>query len=110
METCPAVHDAFIMTAYSRAVNAFDALLHETLLVTTLLSLPVLAAAMVVGSVIAVLQAATSIQEQSLSVLPKIGIVGMMIALGAPAGMALVMRLFHEVVGLIPAIVAGTPL
>lgn len=90
-------------------VNIFAALLHETILAVSLLSLPVLAIATVVGTLTAVVQAATSVQEQSIGVLPKIAAVGGAMVLGAPAGTALIERLFHEAVAAIPAIVASLP-
>ena len=48
------------------------ALLHETIRIALLLSAPVLATAMITGLVISVLQAATQVNEQTLSFVPKI--------------------------------------
>jgi len=44
----------------------------EALMLTLLLSAPPVLAAMVIGMIISLLQAATQIQEQTLSVVPKI--------------------------------------
>ncbi len=55
---------------------AFDGLLRETLLVAAMLCLPVLCVATLVGTAVAVFQAATQVQEQTLSLLPKLIAVG----------------------------------
>jgi flagellar biosynthetic protein FliQ len=86
---------------------AFDALLRETLIVAALLSLPVLAIATLVGTVVAVLQAATQVQEQTLSLLPNLLIVGGALALFGSAGMHLCAQLFRDVLTLVPGIAAG---
>ena len=54
----------------------------ESLTVMLLLSLPVLAAALVIGLIISIFQAVTQIQEQTLSFVPKIigmGVVAIMV-------------------------------
>ena len=50
----------------------------ESLTVTTLVAAPILAAALLSGLLVGVIQAATSIQEMTLSFIPKLA--GMMIA------------------------------
>lgn len=50
----------------------FLQIMQESLLLVLLLSAPALGAAMIIGLVIGVLQAATQIQEQTLSFVPKI--------------------------------------
>ncbi len=50
----------------------FSNLLVETMRVTILISLPVLLSGLIVGLVISILQATTSIQEQTLTFVPKI--------------------------------------
>jgi flagellar biosynthetic protein FliQ len=86
-------------------MDAFAALLHDALIVTAVLALPVLAMATLVGGAVAVLQAATQVQEQTLSLLPKIIVVGGMVALGGAFGMHLCAQLFGEAIDAIPAIV-----
>jgi hypothetical protein len=49
------------------AVGDFETLLRDALLVTALLTLPILAVATLVGALIAIVQAATQIQEQTLT-------------------------------------------
>lgn len=57
-------------------------LLREALLLTLLLSAPAVLAAMVVGLVVSVFQAATQLQEQTLTVVPKIVAVFLAIGIG----------------------------
>jgi len=88
-------------------VEAFDGLLRDALIVTALLTLPVLLAATAVGACVAVLQAATQVQEQTLTMLPKVVAVGAMIVLFGRFGIELCARLFGEVVVHIPQLVHG---
>ena len=87
---------------------AFAILLRETLIVTAVLVLPILAIATLVGAVVAVVQAATQIQEQTLTLLPKVLAVGAAIALFGGFGMNLCARLFVDVLAGIPALVHGS--
>jgi len=86
-------------------MTAFDGLLREALLVAAILCLPVLCIATLVGTVVAVLQAATQVQEQTLSLLPKLIAVGVAVALFGAVGMRLCAGLFHDVLAQIPALV-----
>ncbi len=84
---------------------AFDGLLREALLIAAILCLPVLAVATLVGTAVAVLQAATQVQEQTLSLLPKLLAVGIAVALFGSFGMHLCAALFWDVLAHIPALV-----
>lgn len=86
-------------------MGAFDGLLRETLVVAALLCLPILALATAVGTAVAVLQAATQVQEQTLSLLPKILAVGVAVAIFGPFGMHLCARLFADAAAQLPALV-----
>ena len=88
-------------------MTAFDGLLREALLVAAILCLPVLCVATLVGTVIAVLQAATQVQEQTLSLLPKLVAVGIAVAIFGSFGMHLCAGLFADVLEQIPALVQG---
>ena len=88
-------------------METLDAILRDALLVTALLTLPVLAGATLAGGVVAVLQAATQIQEQTLTLLPKIVCVGALLALFGRPGFTLLCQLFAEIVARIPALVRG---
>ncbi|MDP9111542.1 MAG: flagellar biosynthetic protein FliQ [Candidatus Eremiobacteraeota bacterium] len=88
-------------------VEAFDLLLRQAMVVTAILCLPVLGLATLIGTVVAVAQAATQIQEQMLSLLPKLLAVGLCVALFGSFGMHLCVQLFADAVAGIPAIVRG---
>ncbi len=88
-------------------MDAFDGLLRETLVVAAVLCLPVLALAALVGTTVAVVQAATQVQEQTLSLLPKLVAVGVALALFGSFGMHLCAALFDDVLAQLPAIVHG---
>ena len=83
---------------------AFDALLRETLIVTAVLCLPVLGVATLIGTAIAVLQAATQVQEQTLSLLPKLVGVGVAVALAGTFGMHVCAGLFNDVIASLPGL------
>jgi len=63
--------------------------------------------ATLVGGIVAVVQAATQVQEQTLTLLPKVIIVGAALALFGAAGMGLCAQLFTEALEGIPALVHG---
>jgi flagellar biosynthetic protein FliQ len=86
---------------------AFDGLLREALVVAAILCLPVLCIATLVGTAVAVLQAATQVQEQTLSLLPKLVAVGIAVAIFGSFGMHLCGALLTDVLARIPALVQG---
>jgi len=89
-------------------VQAFDALLRDALTTTAVVALPLVAAAALVGTIVAVVQAATQIQEQTLTLLPKIVTIGAIAALFGPFAMHLLAGLFARAVAAIPALVSGS--
>jgi flagellar biosynthetic protein FliQ len=88
-------------------VGEFEGLLRDALVVTALLTIPILAIATLVGAAVAILQAATQIQEQTLTLLPKVLAVGLMSALLGRFGIALCEQLLREAVERIPQLVRG---
>ncbi|MFN2528454.1 MAG: flagellar biosynthetic protein FliQ [Candidatus Baltobacteraceae bacterium] len=86
-------------------MEAFDGLLRESLVLAAVLCVPVLLIATAIGTIIAVLQAATQVQEQTLSLLPKLIAVGVSIAIFGAFGMRLCAGLFTDALRQIPAIV-----
>lgn len=88
-------------------MGEFQILLRDALIVTALLTLPVLVIATLVGAAVAIVQAATQVQEQTLSLLPKVVAVGSVIALGGAYGMRLCANLLLEAIARIPALVHG---
>jgi flagellar biosynthetic protein FliQ len=64
--------------------TALLALADQTLWVTALIAGPVLIAALIVGLVVGIIQAATSVNEQTLSFIPKLGVTALVfVVLGA---------------------------
>ena len=88
-------------------MGAFDGLLREAFTVCAILALPVLGVATVVGTAVAILQAATQVQEQTLSLLPKLIAVGAFLALFGTFGMRLCAALFSHALAAIPSLVRG---
>jgi flagellar biosynthesis protein FliQ len=88
-------------------VAEFEGLLRDALLVTALLTVPILAIATIVGAAVAILAAATQVQEQTLTLLPKVLAVGLTAALFGRFGLALCEQLLIEAVARIPQLVRG---
>jgi flagellar biosynthesis protein FliQ len=86
---------------------AFDGLLRETMVLAAALCIPVLAIAALVGTAIAIVQAATQVQEQTLTLLPKVLAVGLTLALFGAFGMHACAQLFNDALTAIPALVYG---
>ncbi len=71
-------------------------------MLTLMVSLPVLATALGVGLVVAVLQAATQVQEHTLSFVPKIAAVLVAAAIAAPWMAERVLDFAREMFGTLP--------
>ena len=84
-----------------------DGLLRETFTVCAILALPAVLLATIVGTAIAVVQAATQVHEQTLTLGPKIVAVGALIAIFGAFGFRLCAGLFASALGAIPALVVG---
>ena len=89
-------------------MSAFDALLRETMVLAAVLCVPVLAIAALVGTSVAIVQAATQVQEQTLTLLPKVIAVGVTVALFGAFGMHACAQLFNDALAAIPALVYGS--
>lgn len=85
-------------------MDVLAAIIRETLLVTIVLCLPVLIVATGIGTIVAVVQAATQVQEQTLTLLPKICAVGAMLAMFGAYAMGRCAELFTHTIHLLPAI------
>ncbi len=85
----------------------FESLLREALLVTAILTLPILILATLVGAAVAVVQAATQVQEQTLTLLPKIVVVGLAVVVFGRYALTLLAQLVLDAVAAIPALVHG---
>lgn len=88
-------------------MEVLDALVRDALVTTAAIALPILGIAALVGTAVAVVQAATQVQEQTLTLLPKVLAVGVTVALfGAPA-MYLLAGLFRRALEVIPSLTSG---
>jgi flagellar biosynthetic protein FliQ len=88
-------------------MDALDSVIREALLVAAVLCFPVLALATAVGTCVAVLQAATQVQEQTLTLLPKLLAVGVAVMLCGGFALDLCGRLFSDAIAALPQIVRG---
>ncbi len=59
-------------------------LAQDTLKTTALLSAPILGASLIVGLVVSVIQAVTQINEQTLTFIPKLIVIGIVILIAGP--------------------------
>ena len=80
----------------------FLGLAQQALWITALAAAPILIPALISGLVIGMVQAATSITEQTLSFIPKLIIVGAMLALFGGSIMVLVADFTREIFERIP--------
>lgn len=85
---------------------ALLALADQTLWVTALIVGPVLIAALVVGLVVGIIQAATSVNEQTLTFVPKLAIVALVFVLLGGTMMALLGDFLREILAQVAAISA----
>lgn len=88
-------------------MESLDGLLRDALITTAAIALPMLGVAALVGTAIAVVQAATGVQEQTLTLLPKVLAVGLMVAVFGGAGMHLLAALFNRALATVPTLGAG---
>ncbi|HTU82245.1 MAG TPA: flagellar biosynthetic protein FliQ [Candidatus Acidoferrales bacterium] len=85
-------------------MDAFDGLLRDALTTTAAVALPVLAVSAAVGTAVAVLQAATQVQEQTLTLLPKVLAVGATVGIFGAFAMHLLAGLFTRAIAVLPAL------
>jgi flagellar biosynthetic protein FliQ len=85
------------------ADDVFMEALRKMLYLSTLLSLPVLGAALIVGLIIGLLQAITSIQEQTLSFVPKLFAIVVTFVVFGPWMLRLLNQYTAEILAGLPA-------
>ena len=78
--------------------------IQESLKTAALLTAPLLAAALVVGLIISLLQAVTSIQEMTLSYVPKMAVVALVLLALGPWMMQILTDFTVHVIQFIPSI------
>ncbi len=88
-------------------MEALAGIIREALIVAAVLCFPVLALATAVGTAVAIVQAATQVQEQTLTLLPKMLAVVTMVALFGSFALGLCASLFREAILMLPQIVRG---
>tara|TARA_B100000989_G_C19472674_1_gene441431 strand:+ start:180 stop:431 length:252 start_codon:yes stop_codon:yes gene_type:complete len=69
----------------------------ESLIVTTKVAFPILAAALLAGLLVGVLQAATSIQEMTLSFIPKLAVMALALAIFGEWQISVLMEFFDVI-------------
>ncbi|HZE45087.1 MAG TPA: flagellar biosynthesis protein FliQ [Steroidobacteraceae bacterium] len=84
--------------------NVMD-LAHKTLLVTSLISAPLLLIALLTGLVIGMLQAATQINESTLSFIPKLLMLVLTLFVAGPWILRMLIDFTHDLYASIPAMV-----
>ncbi|MEY4523983.1 MAG: hypothetical protein RIR27_1059 [Pseudomonadota bacterium] len=80
-------------------------LVYQALRMAALLAGPILMALLVVGLVIGILQAATSVNESTVSFIPKLIIFGVVVILIGPVSLALFTDYMRELFARIPGLV-----
>lgn len=90
------------------AMDTFDALLRQALIACALMAFPILAAATLVGTLVAIVQAATQIQEQTLTLLPKLAVVGIMVVFFGHAAIDMCARLLTDATLQLPQLARGS--
>jgi flagellar biosynthetic protein FliQ len=82
------------------------ALADQTLWVTALIAGPVLIAALVVGLVVGIIQAATSVNEQTLSFIPKLAVTALVFVVLGAAMMGLLADFTREIMAQVAGLAA----
>jgi flagellar biosynthetic protein FliQ len=84
--------------------NVMD-LAHKTLMVTSLISAPLLLIALITGLVIGMLQAATQINESTLSFIPKLLMLVLTLFIAGPWILRVLIDFTHDLYASIPAMI-----
>lgn len=80
----------------------------QTLTVTVMVAAPVLLAALVTGLLVGVFQAATQINEQTLSFIPKLLAMVIVLVVGGPFMLGTITEFTREIVTeIVPRVIAG---
>jgi flagellar biosynthesis protein FliQ len=80
-------------------------LVYQALRMAALLAGPTLLALLIVGLVLGILQAATSINESTVAFVPKLVVFGLVILLAGPVTLALFVDYIKELLGRIPGLI-----
>ena len=77
----------------------------QAMMIAMKVSAPFLVAGLVVGLLVSIFQAATQIQEPTLSFIPKILVTGAVVTIGGPWMLAQMVGYTHELYASIPSLV-----
>ncbi|OOZ42135.1 EscS/YscS/HrcS family type III secretion system export apparatus protein [Solemya pervernicosa gill symbiont] len=80
-------------------------IIQETLIVTALLAAPLLLSALAIGLLVSVFQAATSIQEMTLSFIPKLIILALALMMAGPWMLRTIMGFATGLIQRIPELI-----
>ena len=78
----------------------------QAMTVAMTISAPFLLAGLAIGLIVSIFQAATSIQEQTLSFIPKIVVTGLVLAVGGPWMMTQIVGYTQQLFESIPTLIA----
>lgn len=78
-------------------ISSFLALADKMLWVTALVAAPVLISALVVGLAVGIVQAATSVNEQTLTFVPKVAVIALVLVMFGSSMMALIGDFTQEI-------------
>jgi flagellar biosynthesis protein FliQ len=78
----------------------------QALTVVVLLAAPILLSALLAGLIIGMFQAATQINEQTLSFVPKLGVLALVLFLASPWMLSVLMDFTHSLYAGIPGFIA----
>jgi flagellar biosynthetic protein FliQ len=76
----------------------------QALWMTVLISAPLLGVALIVGLVIGIVQAATSVNESSVAFIPKLVVIAVVLLVAGPVSLALFVEYLREVIQELPEI------
>jgi flagellar biosynthetic protein FliQ len=82
-----------------------SSLAQQTVLVTLKIMGPILLAALLVGLLVSMFQAATSIQEQTLTFIPKLATVVIVLMIAGPAMLQLLIDYFQDLLRELPTLI-----
>ncbi|QPK62132.1 flagellar biosynthesis protein FliQ [Methylomonas sp. LL1] len=77
----------------------------ETVLVSLKLMGPILLSSLAVGLLVSMFQAATSIQEQTLSFIPKLATIIVVLMIAGPGMLQMLIDYFHDLMREIPTLI-----
>jgi flagellar biosynthetic protein FliQ len=85
--------------------ETISAIAQETVLVSLKLMGPILLSSLVVGLLVSMFQAATSIQEQTLTFIPKLATIIVVLMIAGPAMLQMLIDYFQDLIRDIPTLI-----